>query len=369
MSPVQASRQASAVVGSSAGADASAKAITGSGQDEQGQTPPADSAFSSAAVVPFGLAMTADRALHKSALVAAAPFAFGSRSSGATAQLAGAISGMPAKRQAGPSAAAGKVAGAVFAFGSSAVPLNGNGNVPFAFAAGAASAASAAGAANAFGQLLGLGSGAPTALEGSVGVGGILRSVVQVAAGTTSAAPAAQLTAPTQGLPVQAAPDQALLEAGQASDADGSAADAEGEEGFALPADLLDDNGDDLDDADGVQLASDDEAADAEGTSSEAADASVADESASDRVEDNTAAVDDASSQAASDAQSADDDEALSTGPGELQAGSEEEQEMEDEESGEDEKSGEDEEVQLLACSKCFIAQTDIMQVKACLAF
>lgn len=133
----------------------------------------------------------------------------------------------------------------MFAFGSAAVPINkySRGQLPFALAAGTATAASAGVAANAFGQLFGFGSGAsPGGIGGGpFGVGGVVGSAFQFAASNGAAAAVPQLTVTRAALPDQELPVLALPQADVTDDADEDAADEEG--GFALPADLLESEG------------------------------------------------------------------------------------------------------------------------------
>ena len=129
----------------------------------------------------------------------------------------------------------------MFAFGSAAVPINTNsrGQLPFAFAAGTATAASAGVAANAFGQLFGFGSGTSPGAAGNApfGVGGVVGSAFQFAASSGAAAAVPQLTVTRAALPDRDLPVLALPQADVTDDADEDAPDEEG--GFALPADLL----------------------------------------------------------------------------------------------------------------------------------
>ena len=211
--------------------------------------------------------VVAGRVLRKTASAATPASAFGSsnNSSAAGPTFSHSTTGKAQQKQTTPSVAA------MFAFGSSTVPTStgGKAQVPFAFAAGADSAASAANAANAVGQLFGAGKGTPPAA--GVAFGGLVGSAFQLAASSSTALATPQLKGPIQALPDQDASEGAVSEDDMGSD---TSKDADGEEeGFALPADLLDDEAQQADA--GHQSAADDSAADDQSGSDE--DAAVTD--------------------------------------------------------------------------------------------
>lgn len=210
--------------------------------------------------------VVAGRALRKTASAATPAFALGSsnNSSAAGPPFSHSITGTAQQKQTTPSVVA------MFAFGSSKVPTSSGGKaqVPFTFAAGADSAASAANAANAVGQLFGFGKETPPAA--GVAFRGLVGSAFQLAASSSSALATPQLKGPIQALPDQDASEGAVSEDDMGSD---TSKDADGEEGFALSADLLDSEAQQADA--GHHSSADDSAADDQSGSDE--DAAVTD--------------------------------------------------------------------------------------------